>query len=133
MIQISTDTSKLDVNYIHQFLNSSYWAKGRTLKEVESTIENSLCFAAYLNDKQIGFARIVTDKAIFSYLMDFFIDEKHQGKKYGQYFFSEIYKHSDLIHVKKHYLHTKDAQNFYKKFGFEIYKTPNRCMLKIVR
>ena len=126
----NSNKSKLDVHFIHQFLSSSYWAKGRTLDEIKSSIENSLCFGIYHHKKQIGFARIVTDKTIFSYLMDFFIDEKHQGKKYGQLFFTEIYKHSDLVNVKNHYLHTKDAQKFYEKFGFKIYPTPNKQMIK---
>ena len=73
MIQFSTDKSKLQIGVIHQFLTKAYWAKGRTIKEVKKSIENSFCFGVYLNDKQIGFARIVTDYAVFAYIMDVFI------------------------------------------------------------
>jgi N-acetylglutamate synthase-like GNAT family acetyltransferase len=130
MITVNTDKTKLDIDYIHKFLTNSYWAENRTIKEVKKTIDNSLCFGAYFKGKQIGFARVVTDKVVFSYIMDVFIDPKFQGKKYGQIFFTEIYKHLDLVTVKNHYLHTKDAQEFYKKLGWEIYKTPNKHMLK---
>ena len=130
MITVSTDKKLLDIPFIHQFLSNSYWAKGRTIDEVKNSIDNSMCFGAYLDGKQIGFARVVTDKTIFSYIMDVFIDEKFQGKKYGEEFMKNIYNHPDLINVKKHYLHTRDAQKFYEKFGFKIYPTPNKHMLK---
>ena len=61
MIKISTDKSLLDVNTIYNFITQAYWAKGRTLKEVQKTIDNCLCFGAYLEGEQIGFARICTD------------------------------------------------------------------------
>jgi N-acetylglutamate synthase-like GNAT family acetyltransferase len=130
MITFSTDKTKLDINFIYHFLSTSYWAKDRTKTQMQKSIDNSLCFGMFLNDKQIGFARVVTDKIVFSYIMDLFIDEKYQGKKYGQVFFEKIYKHPNLINVKKHYLHTLDAQEFYEKLGWEIYKTPNRHMIK---
>ena len=130
MISIKTDKKLLDVKYIYQFLNKSYWAAGRTLEEVQESITNSLCFGMYLDGKQIGFARIVTDKIVFSYLMDVFIDEQFQGNNYGKILLDQIYVHQDLIKVKNHYLMTKDAQNFYSKFGFEVFHSPDRFMFK---
>jgi len=130
MITISTDKSVLDINFIYNFLRNSYWANDRSKTEIEESILNSLCFGMYLNGQQIGFARIITDKIIFSYLLDVFIDGNHQGKAYGQKLLSYIYEHPDLINVKNNYLHTKDAQKFYKKFGFEIYGTPEKTMIK---
>ncbi|MEE9348688.1 MAG: GNAT family N-acetyltransferase [Flavobacteriaceae bacterium] len=115
--------------YLTSYPNT-YWAKERSLYEIKKSIENSVCFGAYLDGKQIGFARVITDKTIFSYLLDVFIDEKYQGKNYGQFFLKEIYNHPHLIQVKKHYLHTKDAQRFYEKFGFETYPNPKRFMIK---
>lgn len=130
MIKISTDKELLDLNHIYQFLSNTYWAGERTLKQIKESIDNSLCFGMYLNEEQIGFARIITDKVVFSYLLDVFIDEKFQGKDYGKKLLTEIYNHNDLIHVRSHYLHTKDAQRFYSKFGFEIYGTPEKFMIK---
>ena len=75
MISVSTDKSKLDVPFIQDFLKDIYWAAGRTIEEVQITIDASVCFGIYLNDKQIGFARVITDYVVFAYLMDVSIDE----------------------------------------------------------
>ena len=73
---ISTDRGKLDVNYIHYFLSEeSYWAKNIPREIVQKSIDGSLCFGVYYQDKQIGFARVITDYATFGYLADVFIDK----------------------------------------------------------
>jgi hypothetical protein len=70
---ISTDKSRLDIKVIHAYLTSSYWAEGRTMDAVRQSIDHSICFGAYLEDDQVGFARVVTDHTIFAYIMDVFI------------------------------------------------------------
>jgi len=130
MFKISTDNKLLDINFIHLFLSRSYWAKNRTLEEVKESIDNSVCFGVYLQNKQIGFARIVTDKIVFSYLMDVFIDESYQGKKYGEKLIDEIYNHPILKKVKSHFLITADAQEFYKKFGFRKFENSDKVIMK---
>ncbi len=130
MLKINTNKTELDIDFIYAFLKKSYWANNRTKEEIQKSIDNSLCFGMYLENKQIGFARILTDTVVFSYLMDVFIDQKYQGKKYGEQLLNHIYNHVDLKNVNKHYLLTKDAQNFYHKFGFKEYPTPNRFMIK---
>ncbi|MEZ4805279.1 MAG: GNAT family N-acetyltransferase [Bacteroidia bacterium] len=129
--EISTDKSRLNIDFIFSFLSTSYWASERSLEQVKSSIDNSLCFGLYQGTAQIGFARIITDQVVCSYLMDVFIDPKHQNKSYGKFLMEEIYKHPTLRNVKTHYLITKDAQNFYKNFGFNTYPTPDRFMLRI--
>jgi len=79
-IVISTENAKLDLDCIHQFLTNSYWAKGRTKEEVSTTLEHCLNFGVYIDNQQIGFARVLTDYTVFAYLMDVFIIEKHQGR-----------------------------------------------------
>jgi hypothetical protein len=78
MITVSTDKTKLDVPFIQNFLKYIYWAAGRTIDEVQTTIDASVCFGIYLNDKQIGFARVITDYVVFAYVMDVFIAEEHR-------------------------------------------------------
>lgn len=130
-ITISTDKSLLDTEYITDYLiNESYWASHRTKAEIQKSIDNSLCFGMYEKGKQIGFARVITDKVVFSYIMDVFIDEAVRGKGYGKHFFKKIYVHEALLEVESHYLLTKDAQEFYKKLGFKTYFFPERFMLK---
>ena len=78
---ISTDKAKLDVSYIHQYLCfQSYWAGNIPIDIVKQSIEGSLCFGLFDGEKQIGFARMVTDAATFAFLADVFVDEKYRGK-----------------------------------------------------
>ena len=77
---ISTDISKLDINVIYNYLTNSYWAEGIPLETVKISIDNSTCFGVYENDTQIGFARVISDKATIGYLGDVFILESHRGK-----------------------------------------------------
>ncbi len=54
--RVSTNNEYLDVSLIHSFLNTSYWAKGRSKELVQKSIDNSLCFGVYKqNDEQVGF------------------------------------------------------------------------------
>ena len=78
MITISTDKNKLDVPFVHHFLKDIYWSAPRTLAEVQIAIDNSFCFGIYLDEKQIGFARVITDYVVFAYVMDVFIAEEHR-------------------------------------------------------
>ena len=117
-ITISTDTSKLQVAMIHQFLTNSYWAKGRTLEQVQTTIDNCLCFGVYIDDEQIGFGRIATDYAVFAYIMDIFILPEYQGEGYSKQLMKEIVNATELKDCRTWMLKTSDAHGLYKQFGF---------------
>jgi GNAT superfamily N-acetyltransferase len=132
MISVSTDKEKLDVAFIQNFLKDIYWAAGRTLEEVQTTIENSFCFGIYLDDQQIGFARVITDYVVFAYLMDVFIDEKHRGKGYSSILIDAMMKEPQLQQVKIWRLATTDAHFLYEKFGFKLLAHPEKLMEKIV-
>lgn len=121
-IYISTDKDKLDIAKIHQYISvESYWGKGRTIEEVKTTIENSFCFGMYdRNDNQIGFTRLVTDYALFAYLMDVIIFPEYQGKGYGKKLVAHIMSHELLNKVKTVALKTKDAHELYAKHGFKV-------------
>ena len=96
---VSTDQSLLDIDLIHHFLaHQSYWAQGRDRLTVERSIQHSLCFGLYTQaNEQIGFARVVTDQAVFAWLMDVFILEAYRGQQLGQY----LYPKSWAIHPCK--------------------------------
>lgn len=118
---ISTDKTKLNVDAIHQYIDSeSYWGKGRTKEEVQITIDNSLCFGLYnTNDNQIGFARIVTDYLVFAYFMDVIIFTKYQRKGFGKHLVNHIMNHEVVKKVGTVALKTKDAHSLYEKHGFQ--------------
>lgn len=118
---ISTDKSLLDIERIHQYIsNESYWGRGRTLNEVEVTIQNSLCFGMYndLND-QVGFARVVTDHVAFGYFMDVIVFDSYRGKGYGTKLMEYIMNHETVQNLKTIALKTKDAHELYEKFNFK--------------
>ena len=129
-ITISTDKNKLNISLIHEFLTKSYWGKGRTFEQVKISIENSLCWGMYLNDEQIGFARVLTDGIVVAYLMDVFIIEKYRGNGYSKMLLDEIFAHNDLQEIGKWVLATKDAHDLYKQFGFKAIENPERLMAR---
>jgi len=130
---ISDDKTKLDIELIHKFLSTSYWAKGRTIEEVKKSIEHSICFGVYKDSKQIGFARIVTDYTLIAYLMDVFILEEHRGKGFSKLLLKKIFEDDRFKSIKKWMLATKDAHTLYTQFGFENIKNPDRLMEKVVQ
>ncbi|MFV8325768.1 GNAT family N-acetyltransferase [Flavobacterium sp. ZS1P14] len=133
MITVSTDKNKLDVPFIQQFLKDIYWAAGRTIPEVQITIANSFCFGIYINDKQIGFARVITDYVVFAYVMDVFIAEEHRGKGYSSILINSMMTETKLKEVKIWRLATSDAHFLYQKFGFNLLAHPEKLMEKIIK
>jgi GNAT superfamily N-acetyltransferase len=131
-ITISTDKSKLDVPFIQNFLKDVYWAAGRTMEEVQTTIDSSFCFGIYLDDNQIGFCRVITDYVVFAYVMDVFIDEKYRGKGYSSILINAMMTEPKLHEVKIWRLATSDAHFLYEKFGFKSLAHPEKMMEKIV-
>ena len=120
---ISTEKSRLDFGVVHGFLSSSYWAAGVSEQNVRLRIENSLCFGMYLEKEQVGFARVVTDYAAFAYLADVFVVEAHRGRGLGGWLVGAVISHPELEGLVWR-LATKDAQGFYRKFGFTGLQRP---------
>src|SRR5574338_801 len=90
---ISTDKNKLDINVIHSFLNTTYWAEGISKEVIQRSIDGSLCFGVFENEKQIGFARMITDQATFAYLADVFIIEEYRGRGLSKWLMEVIMTH----------------------------------------
>lgn len=129
IIEISTENSRLDIPLIHKYLSEeSYWGKGIPLKTLKTSIDNSLCFGIYLYEQQIGFARIISDKATFAYLADVFILDKYRGYGYSKLLIEAIKHHPDLQGLRRWMLATADAHSLYEKFGFKALSKPDRMM-----
>ncbi|MGV9003348.1 GNAT family N-acetyltransferase [Flavobacterium sp.] len=133
MITVSTDKSKLNVPFIHDFLKDTYWAKNRTIETVQISIENAMCFGIYLDDVQIGFARVITDLVSIAYLMDVFIVETHRGKGYSSVLIKTMMSEPKLQEIKIWGLATLDAHFLYKKFGFTAVENPEKLMERIIK
>ncbi len=133
MIAISTDKSKLQIDVIHAFLTESYWAQGRTIDEVKKSIKHCLCFGVYLDEKQIGFARVATDYTIFAYLMDVFILPDYRSKGYSKQLMHAVASAKELQTCTVWMLKTLDAHGLYKQFGFTALKHPEKVMERLVK
>ena len=126
---ISTDRSRLDIPAIQRFLvEDSYWARERTLEQTRTAIENSICFGIYQADRQVGFARVVSDQATFAYLGDVFILEEVRGLGLSKWLMETIIAHPDLQGLRRWVLATRDAHTLYEKFGFHALVHPDRWM-----
>ena len=126
---ISTDKNRLQTDIIYKFLiEESYWATTRSVEQMERAIENSLCFGVYLEEKQIGFARVISDLATFAYLGDVFILKEFRGRGMSKWLMETIVSHPDLQGLRRWILATKDAHGLYEQFGFEPLKFPERWM-----
>ena len=126
--EISCDRERLDVDAIHAFLERSYWAPGVPRTVVQKAISNSLCFGVYQVDRQVGFARVVTDRATFAYMADVYILEPHRGRGLGKRLVESIMAHQDLQGLRRFMLVTRDAHGLYGQFGFGPVAAPERLM-----
>jgi GNAT superfamily N-acetyltransferase len=124
--EISTDKERLDMDLIHDFLaNQSYWAKDIPFEVMKKSIENAMCFGAYHQGKQVGFARVVTDYATIAYIGDVFIIETYRGRGLGKRLIKTIIDHPGLKGLRLWLLGTRDAHDLYRKFGFKkVTETP---------
>jgi GNAT superfamily N-acetyltransferase len=130
--EVSCDRERIDVSLVHAFLRESYWAEGRTRETVERSIRNSLCFGVYAADRQIAFARVITDRAVFAYLADVFVIPEFRGRGVAKLLMRAILAHSDLQNLRSFLLSTRDAHGLYAQFGFGPPQGPSRLMVKYV-
>jgi len=128
MIEISKDKTRLDVGLIYGFLIKSYWGKGRTKEQIENAIEHSICFGVYKDEKQIGFARVVSDTTFFAFVMDVFILPEYRGEGYSKQLMQFMLGDEVLKNCKKWMLQTADAHGLYKQFGFNQLEKPEMAM-----
>lgn len=129
---VTTDPARINFEVVHDFLSRSYWATNIPRETMAKAIANSLCFSLFKDDVQIGFARVITDRATFAYLADVFVLPGHRGAGIGTWFMSVLFAHPDLQGLRRFSLATRDAHGLYEKFGFTRPKNPDRLM-EIVR
>ena len=126
---ISDDRARLDRSLIFDFLcHRSYWAQEITREILDRSLENSLCFGVYLNGRQIGFARVVTDFATFAWLADVFIVEEQRGHGFSKRLVAAVLAHPRLRGLRRFQLGTRDAHGLYGQFGFKPLAYPERFM-----
>lgn len=126
--EISSDPARIDLHAVYEFLTNSYWAKGIPLETVQRSIANALCFGIYHEKRQIGFARVVTDRATFAYLADVFVLPSYRGRGLSKWLMECILSHPELQGLRRWMLATRDAHALYQQYGFKSLKSPERWM-----
>jgi GNAT superfamily N-acetyltransferase len=125
--EVDTDPARLDLDVIHGFLRTAYWSPGVARATVERSIANSLPFGLYAPDGgQAGFARVVSDRAVFAYVGDVFVLPEHRGRGLGVWLVQTLLAHPELQGLRRWYLATADAHELYRRFGFEGPQAPER-------
>ena len=128
--RISFDPEDQQLDVIHGYLVRSYWAEGIPRNVVARAVANSLCVGAYDDDEQVGFARVITDRATFAYLADVFVLEGHRGRGLAQQMLEALEDHPELQGLRRWALFTRDMQPLYAKLGWEAYPHPDRLMVR---
>jgi GNAT superfamily N-acetyltransferase len=129
-VRISTDPAAIDFAVVHGFLSGeAYWSRGVPEATLRKAIDNSLCFSAITDDgTQVGFARVVTDRATFAYLCDVFVVESARGTGVGKALIEAVMAHPDLQGLRRFSLATADAHALYARHGFAPLADPARFM-----
>lgn len=125
---ITTDPARIDRAAAHAFLTGSYWARGVPREVVDRSIENSIAFALFDGERQIGFARAVTDRATFAYLSDVYVLDEYRGRGLARWLVETVLAHPDLQGLRRWMLATRDAHGLYAKVGFTPLDAPERFM-----
>jgi GNAT superfamily N-acetyltransferase len=132
--RITTEPAEMDVDVVHAALGASYWAGGVGREVVERSMRHSLCFAVLdtsgggRRPAQVGFARVITDRATFAYLADVFVVEPHRGRGLGKWMIAAVMAHPDLQGLRRFMLATRDAHGLYARHGFAALAAPDRWM-----
>lgn len=127
-LSITTDASRLDLDVIHGFLSRSYWAAGIPREVMARAIRHSICFGAFDGERQVGFARVISDVATFAYVSDVFVVESSRGRGVGKQLMAAIMSHPDLQGLRRWTLFTRDAHGLYRQCGFGEARNPDRLM-----
>lgn len=125
---VSSDPALVDLAVVHGFLARSYWSPGISAEDVARSIRHSLPFGVYRGGRQVGFARVVTDRVKLAYVADVFVLEEARGQGLGKLLVEAVLSHPDLQGVWRWLLVTQDAHGLYRHFGFAELDRPERYM-----
>lgn len=115
---ISTDRRRLDLDVVHDYISTSYWAAGMPRGTLQRAIDNSLIFGIYHGTQQVGFARAITDLATYAYLSDIFVVQAYRKRGLSKWLMECILAHPELQGLRRMALFTRDARGLYERYGF---------------
>ena len=125
---VTCDSNRMDRDLVSTFLASTYWAQNIPHSIVDKSMDGSMCFALLEADRQIGFARVITDRATIAFLADVFILPEYRARGLGTWLIECVLKHPELQGLRRWILVTRDAHELYRKFGFQPLARPEGFM-----
>lgn len=128
---VSDDPTRIDAAAVHAYLTRSYWAPGIPPEVVRRSIAHSLCFGVYevaRDHAQVGFARVISDRATFAYLCDVYVLEPYRGRGLSKLLIERVRAHPALQSLRRWMLITRDAHGLYTQFGFTPADHPENIM-----
>lgn len=132
--EISADRSRLDFDRIHAWLTGSYWSPGVSREKcVRGAANSSLVLGAFFNGEQVGYLRVVSDKASFAWICDVWVEEEHRGKGVAHQLVRAALADPEHEGLRRWLLATKDAHDIYAACGFEPLASPERWMMFVER
>lgn len=123
---ITSDPAAVDLDAVHAWLRTSYWAEDIPRDLLARAVANSIPFSVKLDAEQVGFARVITDRATFAYLSDVYILEAYRGRGLARRLMDAVMAHPDLQGLRRFSLTTRDAEGLYRQYGFRELATPQR-------
>lgn len=129
--ELDDDPQRLDLCRVHAWLTSSYWSPGVTRDVVERAAKgSSLVVGAYLDGEQVGYLRVVSDKATFAWIADVWVDEPHRGNGLARAMVKFALDDPQHQGLRRWVLATRDAHDIYAACGFEPLPEPQRWMIR---
>lgn len=125
---VSCDPARQDLDVIHGFLVQAYWSRDIPRETVARALEGALCFSLLHHETQVGFARVISDRATIAYLGDVFVLPEYQGRGLGKWLMACVMDHPELQGLRRWILATEDAHALYEKYGFTKLKNPSVFM-----
>lgn len=125
---MTTDPGRIDLDVVHGFLREAYWSRGIPRDVVARSLAHSICFGLYEGERQVGFARVVTDRATFAWLGDVFVLEGWRGRGLSKWLMDCVMAHPELQALRRWHLATADAHGLYTRYGFTPLSAPERHM-----
>jgi GNAT superfamily N-acetyltransferase len=116
--ELDDDPARIDLDAVHAYLTSSYWAEGRSRETVERLVHSAQrVVGLYADGRQVGFCRAVSDDASLAYLADVYVLPEHRGRGLGVELVREMIDNGPYA-ARRWLLHTRDAHQLYRRFGF---------------
>jgi len=126
---ITTDKSRLQPEEIHRWLaTESYWSRNIPFEMVKSAFDHSYCIGVLYDEKQVGYARLVTDYTTFAYLADVYVEDAHRSKGLSKKMMEILMEQDWIKGLRRIMLATLDAHDLYRQFGFVQPAFPERFM-----